>query len=679
MNSIGIDLGTTNSVASHTVNGVPVVIRNRDDHPLTPSVIGFRRGEFLVGGEALRYSASAPLDTVYSTKRLIGLDFHDDRVLEVRRKVGYEIVAGRGDEQDVSACVRIAGRTHSPIEIATMVLNRIRDDCAKATGLPVEGATITVPAYFEDCQRNATREAGLKAGLNLRPLLNEPVAAALAFTLKERARGHRLLVYDLGGGTFDVSLVEIAGDLDTRPDEKSVQVLGIRGDMWLGGDDFDHLLSERIFRWIESKYGFDGRPDPALRRIVKMLAEKAKIELTERGEVAVSEPAVYQHPSHGAISVNLTIARSEFESDIAPLVTRSLRIVEDLLAEAGVPENKLTAVVLAGGSTRVPYVRDELKNRFGSTLVRHDLDPMHCVSLGAAIWNERFPVTAGGVVILDRLAQTGVPTAMPYGVEVYKDHNPRSFEVVVPAGTRYPTTEPFRKTFRPTADNQRTLVIPVFEGTSKLTTSNRCQGVVAVHDLPAGITKDSPINVEFRIDVHGTLTVDLDVPAVRFRTSTEIRRNQPHRSKREQEQMSVWKDHLRNMIARAKRFLEEYGEFVTPEDRQKIEQHCRDAQKALEENDPLRGAEIQSAVFVGIVETGTAGVLLLGSVAKEMADAKLAGRIGQMCDLLREKQREKDTAAIAELSEALSDVVGKVLGHRADRQSGPEAGQITTM
>jgi molecular chaperone DnaK len=674
MLSIGIDLGTTNSVASWIQGNKPVVILNRDDRALTPSVVSFRRdgqgkGQYLIGVEAVRYAEHAPRDTIYSVKRLMGLNFDDPKVQEVRGRLAYAIKPAT-EPGDVGARVEINGRLHTPIEISTMILRQIKDDCTQRLGQAVEGATITVPAYFQDCQRNATREAGERAGLRLRPLLNEPIAAALAFGLAKEARGeHRLLVYDLGGGTFDVSVVQIAGD--------NIQVLDMAGDMWLGGDDFDHKIADRIFAWLDERYGFDGRDDPRLRRRVKTLAEAAKCTLSKEETCQVLEPFLTHDPGKGPISLDLALTRRDFEADIAPKVQHSLELVETVLARNHLTSDQLTAVLLVGGSTLVPLVRQVLEQRFGKAKVRHDVEPMHCVSLGAALWNQRFPMDRSGRISMAMFDRTGLPTPMDLGVEIFKDGNPRAFEPIVPRGTPWPMREPLRKTFRPTAENQRLLRVPVLQGTSTLSTLNSCQGVIE-YPLPDGIPANTPVSVGLRIDEHGNVAVEIDVVGrSELRREWGIERNRPMLTEEEMKRIGKWKEALENAVQLAQQFLSRYRTHCPAEDARALTDLIEQGRQALEAGDREKGQPTQKAIIIKILGCGTASVLFLAQRAQEMAEKRLSAQIALVKVKLEKASRDNDARSVQELSDNLTMLINQVFGTRSAKYGGPLEGQLT--
>ncbi|MFO0877891.1 MAG: Hsp70 family protein [Gemmataceae bacterium] len=676
MASIGIDLGTTNSVAAHIQGGRPVVIPNRDAQDLTPSVVSFRKtgtAGFLVGMQAINYATQAPLDTIFSIKRLMGLDFDDVKVQVVRERVPYTISAPPDGVLDRAARVLINGQPFTPIDLSMMILERIRHDCAHHLGVEVDGATITVPAYFQECQRTATREAGERAGLRLRPLLDEPTAAALAFVLNDDPdKMHRILVYDLGGGTFDVSLVQIAGRAGSPMEDKNVQVLEKDGNMWLGGDDFDHCISRRIFDWLGSKHGIDGRQDPRLRRWVKALAERAKKALTDQESYRICEPRLLYAPEREPVSIDLSIDRATFEHDISPMIEESMGLVEAVLQRQNIKDNDLTAVVLVGGSTLVPMVRKRIKERFGKMKVRHDINPMLCVSLGAALWNQRFPMDASKKISLVRMDQTGMPTQMDLGVEIYRDGNAHAFEKIIPKGNIYPTREPFKKTFRPTQENQKLIRVPIFQGTSSLTSYNSCQGVLE-YELPGGLPSNSKVEISFAIDEHGSLTVEVEVVGrPDYRKKIQIKRNQPYQN----EKATKWKEELENLLSVCDRFVTKYRVYLTPEQMRDLNEKVQKGKRALAENDRHGAQPILQALRIALLGAGTASVLFLAERAQEMADSRTAQQIA-LARATLEKATIHQPEKVQEIIDKLKPVIHKVLAIRSEEYRGPLPGQMT--
>lgn len=647
--SIGIDLGTTHSVASHILGGKPAVIHYRDDKDadltLFPSVVSRAgTGETLYGYTAIRNSAVAPAETLYSIKRLMGLNFDNANVQDVRHRVPYTICPA-DDPADIGARVMFGGRKLTPIEVSAMIVRRLTDLCSERLG-PIGHATITVPAMFAESQRNATREAGVQAGLTLRPILDEPVAASLAFGFGKDKSDHRLLVYDLGGGTFDVSLVQISGD--------NLQGLARNGDMWLGGDDFDQLIVKRIEDWIAHEYRDEGTIDftaPAIRRLLKSKAEEAKIKLSTHPEWNIVEPDCLQTPSGRYVQLDLVVTRREFEGWIRPLVQRSMDMVESVLQQNSLEPRHLTAVLLAGGSTLVPLVRETLESRFGPGKVRHDIDPMHCVSLGAALWNEKFPIDQkSGKLVTDNLRRIVLTTERDFGIECFYDGNPHYFEPIIPRGSVYPTApNQFRKRFRPTANNQRKFRIPIFQGNGLTTIGNACQGIFH-YEAPRPVPLHSSIFVTFNMDLHGILTMDVELdgdPA--SRRQFEIDRNREVLDERTQARLAQWKEDLEKLLRTLQNFRRDYNSYLTDAERTDIDAIARDVERVIAENRREDCQPVRGRLLLALTGSGVASDLFMGLRAQESADPMNAKLLGRTMTQIRKTLADEQKVLAGEL------------------------------
>jgi molecular chaperone DnaK (HSP70) len=393
----------------------------------------------------VRYAAHAPQDTIFSIKLLIGLDFHNDKVQEVRKRVAYDICPSTAPT-DRGVYVSLNNQLRTPIDVSTMIMQQIKEDCTQALGQPIEGATITVPAYFQDCQRNATKEAGERMQLRLRPLLN--------------------------------------------------------------------------------------------------------------------------------------------------------------------------------------------------------------------------------------LDQTGIPTPMDLGVEIFRDGNPHSFQAIVPKGTLYPMTEPRRKSFRPTVENQRLIRVPIFQGSSALTTLNSCQGVVEF-GLPQGIPTNTPVEIGFLIDFHGNLTVEVSIPSHKIRREEAIKRNQPVLSQEQEEQLGRWKEELENGIAVAEHFLQKYGPFMTAEDRQHLTDLIAQGRKVLAGADRTAALPVQKAIHIALLGSSTASVLFLAQRAQELADERMAEQIARAKVALEKAYKDGNQPQVDKLSDALKLAVHKVFGAKSEEHREPLPGQLT--
>ena len=427
--AIGIDLGTTNSVAAIKVGEVKV-LQNRESQDLTRSVVGENKNQILVGQKALDRQLLAPKDTIESIKRLMGRGFRDEHVQRVRKQVSY-VVQEPSDGTDDDVRVIMGGKEYSPIQISSVILKKIKEDAEARLNDTVEFAVITVPAYFTDKQKDATRKAGQLAGLKVQKILEEPTAAAIAFGVDNVGADDSttILVYDLGGGTFDVSVMTIVGGGFVQ--------LSIEGDMWLGGDDFDRKIMDHVLLHVSTVYGIDGAADPRFMVELKKKAEQAKKALSSMTRTDVTIPGMLKDESGNLIDVELEISRTEFEGMIAADVARSIQIVRAALKGAGeamTPE-QIDHVLLVGGSSYIPLVQTALAEIFGREKLLMNVDPMKCVAYGAAIlsakWADRVECPKGhvnpGKNVICEVKDCGEPlatdivvaagvTPMPYGI-----------------------------------------------------------------------------------------------------------------------------------------------------------------------------------------------------------------------------------------------------------------------
>src|ERR671938_926563 len=373
--SIGIDLGTTNSCVAVLEGGEPVVITNSEGERTTPSVVAFdkRSGERLVGQLARRQAVTNPERTIYSIKRFMGRRFAD--VEGEARRVGYEVVSGSGGD----VRVRVDEKEYSPPEISAMILQKLKRDAEEYVGEEVTEAVITVPAYFEDAQRQATKDAGRIAGLEVKRIINEPTAAALAYGLDKQGGDRKIAVYDLGGGTFDVSIIEVA-DVDG---ERQFEVLATNGDTFLGGEDFDLRIINYLAEQFQKESGVDVRKDPLAMQRLKEAAEKAKIELSSSQQTDVNLPYITADAS-GPKHLNIKLTRAKLESLVEPLIERTIEPCKIAPKDAGLNVADIDDVILVGGMTRMPKVQDKVKEFFGKE-PRKDVNPDEAVAVGAAI------------------------------------------------------------------------------------------------------------------------------------------------------------------------------------------------------------------------------------------------------------------------------------------------------
>ncbi|MBS1560046.1 MAG: molecular chaperone DnaK [Bacteroidetes bacterium] len=476
---IGIDLGTTNSVVAVMEGSSPVVIASSEGMRTIPSIVGFTKsGERLVGQAAKRQSVTNPKNTVYSIKRFMGRTMND--VTEEAKSVPYAVVAGENN----SARVDIDGRLYSPPEISAMILQKMKQTAEDYLGQKVTEAVITVPAYFNDAQRQATKDAGEIAGLTVRRIINEPTAAALAYGLDKKGQNQTVVVYDLGGGTFDISILEIG--------EGVFEVKSTNGDTHLGGDNFDHRLIEFLADEFQKQEGIDLRKDAMALQRLREAAEKAKIELSQMLQTDVNLPFVTA-TADGPKHLNISISRAKFESLCVDLFDRSLRPCEQALKDAKLTPSQIDEVILVGGSTRIPKIQELVKNFFGKE-PNKGVNPDEVVAVGAAIQGGVLAGDVKDVLLLD-------VTPLTLGIETMGG----VLTPMIPANT----TIPHRKTetFSTASDNQPSVEIHILQGERPMAADNKSLGKFHLDGIPPAPRGVPQVEVTFDIDANGILSV----------------------------------------------------------------------------------------------------------------------------------------------------------------------------
>ena len=476
---IGIDLGTTNSVVSVMEGSECKVIANQEGNRLTPSVVAFTdKGEILVGEPAKRQAVTNPKNTIYSIKRFMGRRHNEVETEE--KMVPYTIVGGQNDYVKV----KVGNKEYSPPEISALVLRKLKEAAEAYLGHKVNRAVITVPAYFNDAQRQATKDAGQIAGLQVERIINEPTAAALAYGL-EKKKEEKICVFDLGGGTFDVSILEVG--------DQMVEVLSTNGDTHLGGDDFDERLINFIADKFKNENGIDLRKDPMALQRLREAAEKAKKELSQQPTTDINLPFITADAS-GAKHLQMNVTRADFERLIDKLVERCRRPVEQALRDAKLSAKDIDEVVLVGGSTRVPKVQDLVRQQFGGKEPHKGVNPDEVVSVGAAIQGGIIGGEVKEMVLLD-------VTPLSLGIETEGG----IMTVLIERNTTIPVEK--KEIFSTAADNQTAVTVSAFQGERKMARDNRLLGQFNLDGLPPAPRGVPQIEVNFDIDVNGILKV----------------------------------------------------------------------------------------------------------------------------------------------------------------------------
>lgn len=479
---IGIDLGTTNSCVAVMQGGEPTVIPSAEGTRTTPSMVAYKGDERIVGVPAKRQSVTNPENTIFSAKRLIGHTFSE--VGELVKKLPFEVVKGKKGEAEIM----LNGKQHRPAEISAMLLQKLKADAEAFLGEEITEAVITVPAYFNDAQRQATKDAGKIAGLDVKRIINEPTAAALAYGMDKAGGDKKVVVYDLGGGTFDVSILEIAN----VGGDKQIEVIATNGDTQLGGDDFDNTVTEWILDEFKKQEGVDLHTDKAALQRIKEAAEKAKIELSTTHETEINLPFITAD-ADGAKHLNMKLSRSKLEDLVASIVEKTFEPCRKALKDSKLYESDIDEVILVGGMTRMPLVQEKVKELFGKDPHR-GLNPDEVVALGAAIQGGVLQGDVKDILLLD-------VTPLTLGIETLGGVSTPLIE----RNTTIPTSK--SQVFSTAADNQPSVEVHVLQGERSMASDNKSLGRFVLDGIPPAPRGVPQIEVTFDLDANGILNV----------------------------------------------------------------------------------------------------------------------------------------------------------------------------
>lgn len=568
---IGIDLGTTNSCVAIYEHGESKVIPNKEGKNTTPSVVAFTdKGEILVGDTAKRQAVTNPKKTIYSIKRIMGLMMNEPNAKEAKNRLPYAIVDRNG-----ACAIDIDGKIYTPQEISAKVLMKLKEDAESYLGEKVVDAVITVPAYFNDSQRKATKEAGTIAGLNVLRIVNEPTAAALAYGLDKKT-AEKIVVYDLGGGTFDVTVLETGDNV--------VEVLSTGGNAFLGGDDFDNKLIDFLVSEFKSESGIDLKSDVMALQRLKEAAENAKKELSSAMETTINLPFITADAT-GPKHLTKTITRAKFESMIDSLVAETITTLNKVVKEAGLDKSDVKEVVMVGGSTRVPLVQDEVKKAFGKDLNK-SVNPDEVVAIGAAIQGAVIKGDVKDVLLLD-------VTPLSLGIETLGGVMTK----VIEKGTTIPTKK--SQVFSTADDNQSAVTIHVLQGEREFSRDNKSLGQFNLEGIPPAPRGVPQIEVEFDIDANGILTVsakdkatgkaqNITISGSSGLSEEEINKMvndaEAHKEEDKKRKESVEARNNADALAhQTQKSLDELGEKIPSEDRAKIEAALNDLKETLKD------------------------------------------------------------------------------------------------
>ncbi len=576
---IGIDLGTTNSCVAIMEGGKPKVIENSEGARTTPSIVAYMEdGEILVGAPAKRQAVTNPKNTLYAIKRLIGRKFEEKEVQKDIALMPYKIVkADNGD-----AWVELRGKKIAPPEVSAQVLRKMKKTAEDYLGEEVTEAVITVPAYFNDSQRQATKDAGRIAGLEVKRIINEPTAAALAFGLDKKEGDRKIAVYDLGGGTFDISIIEIA----EVEGEHQFEVLSTNGDTFLGGEDFDQRLIDYLCDEFKKDQGIDLRKDVLALQRLKEAAEKAKIELSSSAQTEINLPYITADKS-GPKHLAIKVTRAKFESLVEDLIEKTVEPCRIALKDAGLKVSDIEDVILVGGMTRMPKVQETVKDFFGKE-PRKDVNPDEAVAVGAGIQGGVLKGDVKDVLLLD-------VTPLSLGIETLGG----VLTKLIQKNTTIPTKA--QQVFSTADDNQSAVTIHVLQGERDVASGNKSLGQFNLEGIPPAPRGMPQIEVTFDIDANGILHVSAKDKATGKENKITIKANsglneseiqrmvkdaEAHAAEdKRQVEVVTSRNQLDSLLHSVQKSLKEYGDKLAADEKAKIEAAVKDAEEAMKSDD----------------------------------------------------------------------------------------------
>ncbi len=588
---IGIDLGTTNSCVAIVENGTSKVIENSEGARTTPSIVAYTAEEILVGASAKRQAVTNPKNTIYASKRLIGRKFKEQAVQKDIDLMPYEIMEAKNGD----AWVRAQGKELAPPQISAEVLRKMKKTAEDYLGETVTKAVITVPAYFNDQQRQATKDAGQIAGLEVLRIINEPTAAALAYGVdKKDSKDRKVAVYDLGGGTFDISIIEIA-NIDG---DKQIEVLSTNGDTFLGGEDFDQRVMDFLVEEFKKEQGVDLTKDVLALQRLKDAAEKAKIELSNSAQTEVNLPYITADAS-GPKHLVVKITRAKLESLVADLISRSIEPCRIAMKDAGVSASDIDEVILVGGQTRMPKVQEEVEKLFGKA-PRKDVNPDEAVAAGAAIQGAVLGGDRKDVLLLD-------VTPLSLGIETLGGVMAK----IIQKNTTIPTKG--QQTFSTADDNQPAVTIKVFQGERELVQHNKLLGefnLEGIMPAPRGMPQ---IEVTFDIDANGIMNISAKDKStgkenkITIKSDSGLSKEEIERMVKDAEanaeadkkarELIESKNSAESMVHQVKKDIADHGDKIKPEEKEEIEKVVAAVEEALKTDDAGKIKEEVNKVY----------------------------------------------------------------------------------
>lgn len=574
---IGIDLGTTNSVMAISEGGRPRILENAEGDRITPSVVAVSpKGEILVGQIAKRQAITNPQNTIFSVKRLIGRKFDEPEVQQDMKLLPYEI--RRSQQGGVE--VKMGDKWYRPAEISARVLQKLKQDAEDRLGEPIEGAVITVPAYFNDSQRKATKDAGTIAGFRVERILNEPTAAAIAYGLDKKAE-QKIVVYDFGGGTFDVSVLEVG--------DNTIEVKATGGDTHLGGDDFD----QKIINWIVAEFkkdqGIDLSKDKLALQRLKEAAEKAKIELSSKVETDINIPFITSDAS-GPKHLQLSFSRHQLEELVDEFVDKSIKKMEEVIKEAGFAKEEIDEVILVGGQTKMPLIQRRIEEFLGKK-PHKDINPDEVVAIGAAIQAGVLQGDVKDILLLD-------VTPLTLGIETLGG----IMTPIIEKNTTIPTRQ--TKVFSTAADNQTSVEIHVVQGERQMAADNRSLGRFILDGIPPAPRGVPQIAVTFDIDANGILKVTAQdkktgkEQSIRIEASSDLSEEEVERMRQEAEkyaqedrrkkELAELRNNADSLVYTTNKTLKEHQDKIEPALKKEIETKLQQLQEVTKSDDPVK-------------------------------------------------------------------------------------------
>jgi len=627
---IGIDLGTTNSCMAYFERGESKVIGNKEGKNTTPSIVAFNdKGEVLVGDPAKRQAVTNPEKTIYSIKRIMGLMSSEDKAQEAKKRLPYHVVDRNG-----ACAIEISGKTYTPQEISAKVLIKMKEDAEAFLGEDVNEAVITVPAYFNDAQRKATKEAGTIAGLNVLRIINEPTSAALSYGL-DKKESEKIVVYDLGGGTFDVTVLETGDNV--------VEVLSTGGDAFLGGDDFDNRLIDFLADEFKNENGIDLKNDVMALQRLKDGAESAKKELSSTEETEVNLPFITMDPATGPKHLVKKVTRAKFESLVDDLIDQTIVKIGEVIDDAGLSTSDIADIVMVGGSTRVPKVQSRVKDFFSKDLNK-SVNPDEVVALGASIQAGVLKGDVKDVLLLD-------VTPLSLGIETLGGVMTKLIE----KGTTIPVKK--SQVFSTAEDNQSAVTIHVLQGEREFGKDNKSLGQFNLDGIPPAPRGVPQIEVTFNIDANGILNVSAKDKAsgkeqnITISGSSGLNEEEIEKMVKEAEshkeddkkrkEMVEARNQADSLAYQTEKTLSEMGDKIDATEKEKIEGKLKELKDALAKEDVTK-EELDNKVK----ELTEASHKLAEAMYSQQGGAEAGANPGAGADAGAEKKKKKDDDTI---------------------------------